>query len=94
MWVYHVPMTEQMRDRYWPIELAAVLREEGRRQDWLADQAKVHPSFISHLAAGRKSAPRDVAERITKALGKDFFVLWKSADGVDSSPQQSEVSAA
>jgi plasmid maintenance system antidote protein VapI len=82
-------MTEQSQNRYWPIDLAAVLRSEGRRQDWLAEKAMVHPSFISHLAAGRKSAPQDVAERIASALGRDFFVLWKSADGVNLAPEMS-----
>jgi hypothetical protein len=87
-------MTEHSKMRYWPKGLAEALREEGRRQDWLAEKAMVHPSFISHLAAGRKSAPRDVAERIAEALGKPFFVLFESADGYEMTSKRSKQVAA
>ena len=57
-------------------ELRSVLEAQGRRKDWLAAQAGIHPSLLSHAMAGRRSVTEDVAERMAAALQVPFFLLF------------------
>ena len=50
--------------------LQRILREEGRRQDWLAAQVGVHESHISRIVNGLH-CPDDLKQRIADALGRD-----------------------
>lgn len=51
--------------------LQRVLREDGRRQDWLAAKVGVSDSHMSLIVRGQRHCSDDLAERIAKALGRD-----------------------
>lgn len=56
--------------------LQAVLREEGRRQSWLAERVGVHESEISRIV-NRGLIPSDaVKQSIADALGKSVDELF------------------
>jgi Helix-turn-helix len=48
----------------WP----ARLRAQGRSMTWLASQVDVSRTYLADVAAGRKHASPELAERITLAL--------------------------
>lgn len=58
-------------------KLEAILSAQGRRRDWLAAQAGVDKSLITHLIAGRRTVTLEVAERISRALQVPFFVAFE-----------------
>jgi plasmid maintenance system antidote protein VapI len=58
-------------------KLEAILSAQGRRRDWLAAQAGVDKSLITHLIAGRRTVAHEVAERISRALQVPFFVAFE-----------------
>lgn len=51
-------------------ELDRVLREEGRRADWLAAQVDITPSYLSRLRRGHVTGADDLAQRILTTLGR------------------------
>ena len=74
--------------------LEQVLAAQGRRKDWLAAQAGVSPSLVSHVLAGRRTIANDVAERMAAALQVPVFVAFDRSSGPDSGPvRQSEDAA-
>ena len=74
--------------------LASLLVAQGRRRDWLAAQAGIHPSFVTHLIAGRRTASRDVAERLAAALQVPLFVAFdRSTDARKRHGSESEDAA-
>lgn len=56
-------------------DLQSLLLTQGRRKDWLAAQCGVHPSMLSHLLAGRRTATAEVAERMAAALQVPVFLV-------------------
>lgn len=55
--------------------LKRVLDEQGRRQNWLAEQVGVHESHISRIVNGLHC--NDATQRkIACALGRDVHELW------------------
>ena len=55
--------------------LRSVLAAQGRRKDWLAAQAGISPSLVSHALAGRRTVGGDVAERMAAALQVPIFLF-------------------
>ena len=60
--------------------MQSLLTAQGRRKDWLAAQCGVHPSMLSHLLAGRRTATADVAERLAAALQVPVFLICDVSD--------------
>ncbi len=61
--------------------LRSLLATQGRRKDWLAKQAGIHPSLLSHVMAGRRTVSSDVAERIAGALQVPLSLAFVAVDG-------------
>lgn len=78
VWFYSVAMKQSQRFR--ATNLAATLSRQGRRRDWLAEQVGVHPSFITHIAAGRRTVDESVAKAIAEALEESIFLLFELLD--------------
>jgi len=74
--------------------LRSLLAAQGRRKDWLALQAGVHPSLISHLIAGRRTASQAVAERMAAALQVPLFVAFDRSTGADDASDGASEDAA
>lgn len=63
--------------RYRASGLGNVLAEQGRMRQWVAAQARVDPSLIAHVVAGRRTVSEAVAQRISDALEVDFSLLFE-----------------
>lgn len=59
--------------------LRRALREEGRRQDWLAEQLGAHPSHVSRWVQGLHVPMEATRERIAEILGREVDELWPAA---------------
>ena len=68
--------TAELRYQVRADELQSLLRAQGRRKDWLAARAGLHPSMVSHLIARRRTASASVAERMAEALQVPVFLLF------------------
>ena len=66
-----------MADRVTAPGLAEALAQQGRRTNWLARQAEVDASLLSHAMAGRKTLPTPVATRIALILDVSFDQLLR-----------------
>jgi transcriptional regulator with XRE-family HTH domain len=74
--------------------LEQLLAAQGRRKDWLASQAGVSPSLISHVLAGRRTIAVEVAERMAAALQVPVFVAFDRSTGpINRTDRQSEDAA-
>jgi hypothetical protein len=51
-----------------PSDWTALLRDQGRSMTWLAQQVGVSRTYLADVKAGRKTASRQVMERIALAL--------------------------
>jgi len=56
---------------------------QGRRKDWLAAQAGVSPSLLSHALAGRRSVSEAVAGRMAAALQVPVFLVFERSPDPD-----------
>lgn len=72
----------------------AVVAAQGRKKEWVARQAGVHPSYISHALAGRSTFDEDVSNRVALALGVPFFVIFDASDDPNNASMTSGESAA
>ncbi len=68
-------------NRYRATGLASAIETQGRRREWVAARAGVHPSHITHVLAGRRNVSEGVAERIAVALGVPLFFAFELTDG-------------
>lgn len=57
--------------------LGQILREEGRRQSWLADQVGVHESLVSRWVHGLQ-VPEAMQGPIAEALGREVADVFPS----------------
>lgn len=71
-------------DRFSAGNLGAVLREQGRRQDWLSRQIGVSEALISKVLKGERTLSRTHAERVATALNVPFFMLFELRERSDS----------
>jgi lambda repressor-like predicted transcriptional regulator len=56
--------------------LKQFLRSEGRRQNWLAEQASIDPATLSRIVTGRLIPTERERAAIASALGCDVADLW------------------
>lgn len=73
-------------ERFTATNLGSVLREQGRKRKWLAGRVGTSESLIGKLLNGERTVSRDVAERITAAVGVPFFVLFELYELDDNGP--------
>lgn len=55
--------------------LARILREEGRKQSWLAERIGVDPAQLSRIVNGLH-APEATQRAIADVLGREIGELW------------------
>lgn len=48
----------------------------GRKQEWLAEAAKIPPSTLSRIISGHRNPRVTAAKRIARQLGVSIEVLW------------------
>jgi transcriptional regulator with XRE-family HTH domain len=67
-----------MRDepRYNASRLAQCLRDQGRKQRWLAEKIGTHESLVSEWVNGRRSIGQRRAQQVADALGIPFYLLF------------------
>lgn len=87
-------ISEALRYQVRAEELQSLLHAQGRRKDWLAAQAGLHPSMVSHLIAGRRTASGDVAGRIAAALQVPVFLVFDVSDRTKNVPSGTTEDAA
>lgn len=76
--------TVSQMERYRSTNLAAVIKQQGRFQRWLALQLGVSESMVSKVALGQRTLSRFHAERVAQLLGVPFFVLFELHESNDS----------
>ena len=79
--------------RYYGTKLAQVIDAQGRRRNWLAHEVGVSRSFITHIAAGRRTVDEPTALRIAATLQVPLFLLFDLSYDKISEPH-GEVDAA
>lgn len=58
-----------------------VMKQQGRKFRWLAEQVDAEPTGLTHVARGRRSIDAERAEAIAGVLGveiEDIFILAHS----------------
>lgn len=67
--------------------LQATLKTQGRKARWLAEKVGVHESLLSKAMKGQRTINAETAAKIADLLGVPFFVLWRSPDGDNMTPE-------
>ena len=62
--------------RYDATLLAQVLRDQGRKQRWLAERIGTHESLVSEWVNGRRTISEHRARQIASVLGVPFYLLF------------------
>ncbi len=62
--------------RYRTNRIGPVLREQGRKQRWLADRVGVHESIVSDWVKGKRTVDAHRAGLIAEILGVPFSLLF------------------
>jgi DNA-binding transcriptional regulator YdaS (Cro superfamily) len=75
--------TTQTQQRYMATNLVKILRETGRRSDWVSEQVGLHPSAMSHIARGRRSIDAERAQAIADVLGVELTNIFALAANGD-----------
>lgn len=70
-------MSRPPRFRVRSDEMRSLLYVQGRRQDWLARNAGVSRSLVSHALSGRMTLSEDAAHRIAGSLQVPFALLFE-----------------
>lgn len=83
----------EITPRFRAVNLGETIESQGRTKRWVASQVGVHETMISHLIAGRRTAPQSLAIDLGAVLGVPFFDLFVSATAEESTAT-SEASAA
>lgn len=86
-------MDTATRPRMRATRLADVLKAQGRKRRWLAEQVGVSESFISRIVAGERMADAALAERIAAILGTPIFFVFDMPVGTDSMPPSKDAAA-
>lgn len=68
---------QQSPTRYQAINLRAVLQAQGRKKEWLANEAGISPSLVTMLLSGKRTVSEEVAERIARAVGVPLFLIFE-----------------
>jgi transcriptional regulator with XRE-family HTH domain len=80
--------TVTQMERYRSTNLAAVIKQQGRFQRWLALQLGLSESMVSKVALGQRTLSRSHAERVAQLLGVPFFVLFELQSCNDSESRE------
>lgn len=75
-------------DRFTGTKIKIVLMEQGRRQDWLANQVGVSQSTVTRWLKGELPIRSDHATKIAQVLGVPFGLLFESLFRDESSRQE------
>ncbi len=75
-------------DRLSGITIKTVLDQQGRRQDWLANQVGVSPATVNRWMKGTRTVDIERARRIAVILGVPFYLLWNIPEGTNSAPNR------
>lgn len=70
--------------RYMATNLYTVMRQQGRKFVWLADQVGVEPTGLTHVARGRRSVDAERAEAIAMALDVTVADIFAHAENGES----------
>lgn len=62
--------------RYDATLLTQFLRDQGRKQRWLAERLGVHESLVSEWVNGHRSISEHRARQIAAILGVPFYLLF------------------
>jgi len=55
----------------------------GLSQEWVAEKADVHPTYIGLIERGKRKPTLDVAERTSQAVGLKLSKMISEAEGLD-----------
>jgi transcriptional regulator with XRE-family HTH domain len=80
-------------DRFTATKIGTVLAEQGRRQDWLAEQVGVSGAALNRWIKGRRTIDRATAERIAAVLDVDLLLLIDVPKGSCHEPTRTEDAA-
>lgn len=72
--------------RYTGTKIGDVLKVQGRRQDWLADQVGLSRSALNMAMKGSRTINAEYATQIAAVLGVPFFMLFESPVGSTELP--------
>lgn len=67
-------------ERYDATLLAKYLRDQGRKQRWLAERIGTHESLVSEWVNGRRTIGRRRAEQVAQVLNLPFYLLFPVAN--------------
>jgi transcriptional regulator with XRE-family HTH domain len=67
--------------RYTGTKIREVLRQQGRRQDWLAEQLGVTPATVNRWIHGSRSVDPASARRVSEILDVPFYLLFDVPTG-------------
>jgi transcriptional regulator with XRE-family HTH domain len=62
--------------RYDATLLAKVLRDQGRKQRWLAAEIGTNESLVSEWVNGRRTVSEHRARQVASVLGVPFYLLF------------------
>lgn len=71
--------------RFQTNRIGQVLRDQGRKQRWLAEQIGTHESLISEWVNGRRTISETRARQVADALGIPFYLLFDVTIATDNS---------
>jgi len=74
--------------RYAGTKIKVVLDEQGRRQDWLADQVGVAPATVNRWINGSRTVDVANARKIAAILGVPLFLLFDVPIGSQIDPNE------
>jgi plasmid maintenance system antidote protein VapI len=72
-------MENTTKQRYRATGLTETLEQQGRTAAWLGRQLGVHRSYVTHIAAGRRTVDGDRAARVAQLLGVPERMLFELA---------------
>ena len=78
----------EITDRFTGSKIKIVLLEQGRRQDWLANQVGVSQSTVTRWLKGDLAIRQMHALKIAQTLGVPFDLLFESRFRDDPSRQE------
>ncbi len=70
--------------RYRTSQIGPALKEQGRKQRWLAEQLGVHESIVSDWVNGRRTVDHLRAKQIARVLDIPFYLLFNDTFVSDS----------
>lgn len=68
-------------------ELKKLIRRQGRKARWFADQVNVTQSHFSRVLHGHRDIGEAEAKLIASVLGCDFDLIWNVSRDTDSVPE-------